>query len=653
MIHSTFDMIFSCSSHSNIWIPCKQINDLSALMFLRPPSGRSSWNLDSAVIHKSSSSSRQLHQPLTSRQELNRLDQQYSPSNPLSFTHCRMAGPLLAGRHETLPGPMQVAQQRVNERGQWKNKFEFILTVAGAIVGLGNIWRFPYLCYKNGGGAFFIPYILYLVTCGIPLFILETALGQYTSQGGITCWRKICPLFEGMGYAAQVITIYGCMTYIVILVWAFLYLFSSFTADLPWANCNNAWNTDFCVTFGTKNASTNWTVPLLNVSSSVVEFWHRRVLRMSDGIESLGGIRWELALCLLLSWAICYFCIWKGVRSTGKAAYFTATFPYVMLAVLFVRGVTLPGAKDGIFYYLYPNVTRLADPQVWMDAGTQIFYSYAICLGYLTSLGSYNKYNNNCYKDSFYLCLLNSGTSFVSGFAIFSILGYMAGEQGVDISVVAESGPGLVFIVYPQAVSLLPCPQFWAICFFTMIILLGVDSQFVALESLMTSVTDFNPNLIRKGYRRELLLLLICCCCYLVGLIMITEGGLYIIQLFDHYVCSGATLLLLSICQSLSIGWIYGAERFCDNIEDMIGYRPSSLLKYCWLYITPTIGTVTFVFSLLKYSPLKFNNTYVYPWWAYGLGWILAMSSLSLIPITMVYKLYQAKGTFWQVSDII
>ncbi|CDQ80082.1 unnamed protein product [Oncorhynchus mykiss] len=130
------------------------------------------------------------------------------------------------------------------------------------------------------------------------------------------------------------------------------------------------------------------------------------------------------------------------------------------------------------------------------------------------------------------------------------------------------------------------------------------------------------------------------------------QGGLYIIQLFDHYVCSGATLLLLSICQSFSIGWIYGAERFCDNIEDMIGYRPSSLVKYCWLYITPTMCTGTFVFSVLKYSPLKFNNTYVYPWWAYGLGWFLAMSSLSLIPITMVYKLYRGQGTFWHVSGI-
>uniref|UniRef100_A0A8C8BXD0 Transporter n=1 Tax=Oncorhynchus tshawytscha TaxID=74940 RepID=A0A8C8BXD0_ONCTS len=543
-----------------------------------------------------------------------------------------MAASLSAGKHETLPGPVQDTQQSVKERGQWDSKMEFILTVAGAIIGLGNIWRFPYLCYKNGGGAFFIPYILYLVTCGIPLFILETALGQYTSQGGITCWRKICPVFEGMGYAAQVITIYGCMTYIVILAWAFLYLFSSFSVDLPWANCNNA---------ATHLHTIHFLLGIKCIAVSTISPYRRRVLRISDGIESLGGIRWELALCLLLSWIVCYFCIWKGVKSTGKAAYVTATFPYVMLVVLFVRGVTLPGAKDGIFYYLYPNTTRLADPQVWMDAGTQIFYSYAIGLGYLTSLGSYNKYNNNCYKDSFYLCLLNSGTSFVSGFAIFSILGHMAREQGVDISVVAESGPGLVFIVYPQAVSLLPCPQFWAVCFFSMIILLGVDSQFVGLESLMTSVTDVYPNLIRKGYRREMLLLLICCCCYLVGLIMVTEGGLYIIQLFDHYVCSGATLLLLSICQSLSIGWIYGAERFCDNIEDMIGYRPSSLVKYCWLYITPTICT---------YSPLKFNNTYLYPWWAYWLGWFLAMSSLSLIPITMVYKLYWGKGNFWQVS---
>ncbi|XP_042614581.1 sodium- and chloride-dependent GABA transporter 2-like [Cyprinus carpio] len=566
----------------------------------------------------------------------------------------------------------QQADLSPEDRGQWANKIEFLLTVAGAIIGLGNVWRFPYLCYKNGGGAFLIPYVLYLLTCGIPLFVLETSLGQYTNQGGITCWRKICPLFEGMGYASQMIIVYGSITYIIIIAWAFLYLFSAFSVELPWASCSNLWNTDACTVLG-KNSSSEWTTPL-NASSSVMEFWHHRVLRLSSGIEHLGTVRWDLALILLLVWILVYFCIWKGVKSTGKAVYFTATFPYVMLLILLIRGVTLPGAINGINYYIYPDLTRLADPQVWMDAGTQIFYSYAICLGYLSSLGSYNQYNNNCYRDSFYLCFLNSGTSFLGGFAIFSILGHMAQEQGVDISLVAESGPGLVFIVYPQAVTLLPWSQFWAVCFFIMIILLGLDSQFVGLESIMTSVTDIFPTALRRGFRREMLLLGICLVCYLMGFFMITEGGLYIIQLFDHYVCSGATLLFLATCQSVAIGWVYGwwltlkyslncsyysfmglyvlifsgADRFYENIEDMIGYKPWPMMKYCWLYVTPSVCVGTFIFSLVKYSPLKFNNTYVYPWWAYAIGWFLAVSSLSLIPINMIYKVYKQKGTFWE-----
>ncbi|XP_042369427.1 sodium- and chloride-dependent GABA transporter 2-like, partial [Plectropomus leopardus] len=237
--------------------------------------------------------------------------------------------------------------------------------------------------------------------------------------------------------------------------------------------------------------------------------------------------------------------------------YLTATFPYVMLFVLLVRGVTLPGATQGIIYYLKPNHIRLADPQVWMDAGTQIFFSYGICLGSLVALGSYNKYDNDCYKDSFRLCLLNSLTSFIAGFAIFSVLGFMAEEQGVDIADVAQSGPGLVFIAYPRAVAMMPVPQLWAVCFFLMIIMLGLDTQFVSLESLMTSLTDLFPHLIRRGHRRELLLLFICAVCFLVGLVMVTPIGLYVFNIYDQFACSGASLLLLAMFQSLAIGWVY------------------------------------------------------------------------------------------------
>ncbi|XP_074682280.1 sodium- and chloride-dependent GABA transporter 2 isoform X6 [Strix aluco] len=487
-------------------------------------------------------------------------------------------------------------EEQTLERGQWNNKLEYVLSVAGEIIGLGNVWRFPYLCYKNGGGAFFIPYLIFLFTCGIPVFFLETALGQYTSQGGVTAWRRICPLFEG-----------NCM-------------------ELQKAN-------------STLNVTNE------NATSPVIEFWERRVLKISDGIQHLGSLRWELALCLLLAWIICYFCIWKGVKSTGKVVYFTATFPYLMLVVLLIRGVSLPGASQGILFYLYPDLSRLGDPQVWMDAGTQIFFSYAICLGCLTALGSYNKYHNNCYRDCVALCFLNSGTSFVAGFAIFSILGFMAGEQGVPIAEVAESGPGLAFIAYPRAVVMLPFSPLWACFFFLMVVLLGLDSQFVCVESLVTALVDMYPTIFRKKNRRETLILLVSILSYLVGLVMLTEGGMYVFQLFDYYAASGMCLLFVAIFETLCIAWVYGAERFYDNIEDMIGYRPWPIIKYCWLFITPAVCMATFLFSLIKYTPLTYNKKYVYPWWGDTLGWLLALSSMVCIPLWIVYKLSTIKGS--------
>ncbi|CAL8277110.1 unnamed protein product [Boreogadus saida] len=531
---------------------------------------------------------------------------------------------------------------RPPEREQWANKVQYFLAVAGNIVGLGNVWRFPYLCYKNGGGAFFIPYILFLITCGVPLFFLETSLGQYTSQGGITCWKKICPLFQGLGFGNQVVVLYSGVYYIVILAWAILFLFFSFHAELPWATCGNSWNTETCFEHGHNGTSEG---DILTGTSSVIEFWERRILGLSGGIEELGNVHWDLALCLLLAWVICYFCVWNGVKTTGKIVYFTATFPYLMLFVLLVRGLTLPGAKDGIIFYLYPEPSRLMDPQVWLDAGSQIFYSYGICTGVLTALGSYNNYSNNCYRDCLYLCLLNSLTSFVAGFAIFSVLGFMAYEQGVDISMVAESGPGLVFIAYPRAVSMMPVPQLWAVSFFVMIVFLGLDSEFVNQESLVTALSDLYPSIFRAGVRRKLLLLAICVGSFLIGLLMVTDGGLYVFLLFDHYACSGMTLLFFAILQSACVGWVYGSDRHYDNIQDMIGYRPWPFMKYCWQYLTPAVCTCTLVFSLVKYTPLKLNQEYEYPWWGYVIGGLLTLSSTMLVPLWMLYALTVTPGS--------
>ncbi|KAF7236845.1 Sodium- and chloride-dependent betaine transporter [Varanus komodoensis] len=467
-------------------------------------------------------------------------------------------------------------EEELQDRGQWTNKVEFVLSVAGEIIGLGNVWRFPYLCYKNGGGAFFIPYLIFLFVCGIPVFLLETALGQYTSQGGVTAWRKICPIFEGIGYASQVIESYLNIYYIVILAWALFYLFNSFAAVLPWSHCNNPWNSGY--------------KPLLLCGHS----------------EWIQFGEWDTA----------NKCLFPRHRILG-VVYFTATFPYLMLLILLIRGVTLPGATEGIKFYLNPDVSRLADPQVWMDAGTQIFFSYAICQGCLTALGSYNKYNNNCY----------SATSFVAGFAIFSVLGFMAEEQGVPIADVAESGEQLVV-----GMDRVECEV----------------SQFVCVESLVTAIIDMYPQIFRKKGRRELLILGIAVICYLLGLLLVTEGGMYIFQLFDYYAASGTCLLFLAFFEVTCIGWVYGADRFYDNIEDMIGYRPWPLIKYCWLFLTPGMCLAIFLFSLIRYTPLKYNNVYEYPPWGAAIGWLMALSSMICIPFYIVFMLLKTKGPLKQ-----
>ncbi|XP_074506898.1 sodium- and chloride-dependent GABA transporter 2-like isoform X2 [Sebastes fasciatus] len=493
------------------------------------------------------------------------------------------------------------APEKCDKRGQWANKRDFILSIVGEIIGLGNVWRFPYLCFKNGGGAFLVPYVVTLLTCGIPIFFLEVSLGQLTGQGGITCWRKICPLFEGVGYGGQMIMLYTNMYYIVILAWAFLYLFSSFHTVLPWASCNNTWNTENCVDYG-HNDSVYGHINE-NATSPVKEFWLRRVLSLSGGIEEMGSIRWELAGCFLLSWIICYFCIWKGVKTSGK---------------------------------------------VWMDAGSQILFSYCVCSGCLQSLGSYNKYNNNCYRDTFALCTLNSLTSFVAGFAVFSVLGFMSHELGVDISMVAESGPGLAFIAYPRAVSMMPLPQLWAAFFFIMIIFLGLDTQFVCLEGLVTSISDLYPSFFFTGHRRKLLLLVICGVAFVIGLFMVTEGGLYVFLLFDYYACSGIPVMVFAILESICVGWIFGADRYYDKIKEMIGYYPSSYMKYCWRFFTPLVCAGILLFSLVKFTPLKYNNTYQYPWWGHAIGIFLALSSVILTPLWIIYSMAVTPGTVRQ-----
>uniref|UniRef100_A0A9J7X110 Transporter n=1 Tax=Cyprinus carpio carpio TaxID=630221 RepID=A0A9J7X110_CYPCA len=519
-------------------------------------------------------------------------------------------------------------EKRPEAREKWTNKTEFLLSMAGEIIGLGNVWRFPYLCYKNGGGVFFIPYFIFLFFCGIPVFFLETALGQYTSEGGITAWRKICPMFE---VNCHNISAAYTGLHRPDVDWSFLY------------NETDKYSDNYSMSFQNESE-----FPPFKLISPEQEYWFHRMLRVANS-GGLGSVNADLAMCLLLAWVICYFCIFKGVKTTGKVVYFTATFPYLMLFILFIRGVTLPGAATGITYYLYPDISKLSNPDVWRDAGTQVFFSYAVCQGVLTALGSYNKYNNDCYKDCIALCILNSSTSIFAGFVVFSILGFMAHQLGLPMEDIASSGPGLAFIAYPRALSLLPGPQFWSVLFFFMVLLLGLDSQFVCVESLATALTNLFPGVLRK--RRELLVLKIAVICFLLGLPFITKGGFHLFTVMDTYGPSGTNLLFIACFETIVVAWVYGANRFYDNIEDMIGYAPFPVLKYCWLFITPLICAATLLYNLMGSKSLSSADQFV-PDWSYKLAPLLTLIPMVCIPVFLFISLGTGRGIITPSSDL-
>ncbi|XP_071946467.1 sodium- and chloride-dependent glycine transporter 1-like [Antedon mediterranea] len=525
--------------------------------------------------------------------------------------------------------------EAIKSRGQWGSHIEFLLSCIGYAVGLGNVWRFPYLCYSNGGGAFLVPYFIMLICAGLPLFFMEMAFGQFASLGTISAWN-ISPLFRGVGIGMVIVSGLVGIYYNVIIAWTIYYMIQSCTTgDLPWVGCNNTWNTPDCYPAGQNISGLEGTF-----TRASDEFWHRYVHEITDGIETAGGLKWDLVGCLFLSWVVIFLCLLKGVKSSGKVVYFTATFPYIILIVLFFRGVTLDGAGDGIEFYIVPDVDILATSKPWKDAAVQIFYSLGVSFGGLMTMSSFNNFNNNCFRDALVVAFTNCGTSVFAGFVIFSVLGFMSKTSGIPIEEVVADGPGLAFIVYPEALALLPGSQIWAFLFFFMLFTLGLDSEFAMMETVISAINDVLPPKQRKW--KPLLTFVCCALGFILGLPCVTRGGMYVFQLMDWY-SAGFSLMVIAIVFCCVISYLYGTGRFLDEIKVMVGFRPRIYWRACWMIVTPVLLIAIIVFTFVYYTPVTYSG-YEYPVWAEVVGWILSCSSFIVIPIYAAIAVYREEG---------
>uniref|UniRef100_A0A182XLE7 Transporter n=1 Tax=Anopheles quadriannulatus TaxID=34691 RepID=A0A182XLE7_ANOQN len=552
------------------------------------------------------------------------------------------------------------------KRGSWTGRYDFLLSLLGYSVGLGNVWRFPYLCYSNGGGAFLIPFTVMLVIAGLPLMFMELSLAQYVGLGPAILFKRLAPISEGIGYGMILVSGMVMLYYNVIIAWTVFYMVVSFEDPLPWRGCQHEWATVNCFSYEEEdnclatnrsyymaNCMSREQYRLLNVTfrtprkPPAEEFFKNYFLQISAGIEETGMINQRLAICLLVAWAIVFLCLSRGVKSSGKVVYFTALFPYVVLAALFIRGLTLPGAYDGILYYVRPDWDKLRTAQIWGDAAVQIFFALSPAWGGLLTLASYNRFDNNCYRDAIVVAISNILTSFFAGFVIFAIIGFLAHELDTSVDSVIDQGAGLAFVVFPELVGKLQMPRLWSVLFFFMLLTLGLDSQFTLMETVVTAVLDTFPALRR---RKIAVVAGVSIVGYLGGLIFVTNSGMYWFQLFDKYAANWS-VLLIAIAECILVGWVYGCERFISNIEEMLGKRSKWFHRFwvtVWKYITPAMLLFILCFNWLQYKPVAYGR-YIYPNWADVFGWIIALAPFGIAVIVAVKNMSTSSSPFaWQ-----
>lgn len=493
-----------------------------------------------------------------------------------------------------------------------------------------------------------------------------------------------------MGYGMVTIPMVINFYYTVIMAYSFYFLFAGFTADkkLPWGLCDQDYNTancysllqaetcvnttvffnqtctdigDFCEHFGFNGDPDNIThcfegteqfpVPLDKVTfrvSSSEEFWYKKVLEMGvtfseDGTHvdteisswtKWGDCNWKIAGCLLLCWTLVCLALIKGVQSYGKVAYFTTLFPYVVLTILLGYTATLPGFTTGLEFYLIPKWEKLWDISVWNAAAGQIFYSLGVAVGSQLLLSSYNPFNSNAHRDAVLIGLCNSLTSLYAGFVVFGVVGYIATKKNMPVESVIDAGPGLAFIVYPEAVSTMDVSPLFSFLFFFMLILLAISSVCGSWEALVAALMDEFPQLRKK---RVTVMVVTCSLAFLAGFPICFQSGFFLFQLMDNR--SSNAILLMAFIELIIVSWFYGLDKFFVHISEMGMSLPKFMRVYwktCWLVVTPIlIGGIT-ILSWVQHPDDSFLD-YTYPGFAEFLGWGIELLSFGIVIAFSVY----------------
>ena len=351
-------------------------------------------------------------------------------------------------------------------------------------------------------------------------------------------------------------------------------------------------------------------------------FFLNNFLNVSGSPEIIGGIRLPIIFGLIAIWICIFLILYKGVGRIGKIVLIIVPLPWILLALLTIRGLTLPGALEGVSYYLTPNFSKLTDVNVWLAAYAQVFFSLSLAQGIMITYASYLKKKSDISNNAFIIAFADTGTSFLAGFAVFSVVGYLALQQGVGIDSLGISGPPLAFITYPTAISLFPfAAVIFGILFYIALLTFGIDSAFSMTEPMIASAEK------KWGITKSKATAIICSIGFFASLIFTTESGLYWLTIVDHFVANFG-LVLIGLLECLILGWMYKISKLREHANESSDVKIGKWWDILIKYIAPIILSLLLIFAIINNI---IDPPFGYPAWVIIVGGIAPILTIFIL----------------------
>ncbi len=482
-------------------------------------------------------------------------------------------------------------------RENWGSRVGFVLAAIGSAVGLGNIWRFPYLTYSNGGGAFLIPYFVALFTAGIPIIILEMSIGHRFKLSPPSAFFKMSKKASWIGWLQVFIAFTIAVYYSVIVAWALKYTLFAF--NLSWG----------CQT---------------------KDFFYNSFLQISPGPMNIGGIVPSIAIFAVLIWVCVWLTLTSGIRK-GIEIIVKIFMPvlFIGLILLLIRVVTLEGASNGLNWLFKPDFSRIYSFKTWAAAYGQVFFSLSICFGIMIAYSSYLPEKSDITNNATMTAFINCGFSIISAIVIFSVLGYAAHAQHVPLKEVAGSGIGLAFITIPLAVNLMPASKIVGILFFFALFVAGFTSVISIVEVCCSTIAD-SYKVIRK--KAVTVFCIIGC---LLSLLFTTNGGLYALDIVDYFI-NNFGIVFAGIFELIFLAWFFKLGSFIEHINIRSDFRVGSPWKFLLKYFVPLFLGYMAVGNLISNIKVPYGSYPLKDVTCYGWSLIVVVIILSFImPLTV------------------